>query len=187
MKRATGCGLRAAGKSVCRVVRVRVIVRVIVRVGCGGAALAVHPTRIAIDIVLFLPDRHPMLHFVDDVATGTERLITVWGADTHPDSKITDVQFAEPVHAGRLRCAETLAGFGENALAFAQRERLERLILKTPDLSTFVEIPDPAFERDVASRCRVGEYRARGSGVDRLWREAEAGHGALVSRRRPAE
>ena len=38
------------------------------------AALAVDPARVAVDVVLFLPDRHAVLHFVDDVAARRERL-----------------------------------------------------------------------------------------------------------------
>ena len=41
------------------------------------AALAVHPAGVAVLVVLLLPDGHPMLHLVDDVAAGAECLVAV--------------------------------------------------------------------------------------------------------------
>jgi hypothetical protein len=37
-----------------------------------SAALAIDPAGVAVLVVLFLPDRHAVFHFVDDVAAGSE-------------------------------------------------------------------------------------------------------------------
>ncbi len=168
---------------------VRVVVRVIVRVIVwrGVAALAIHPARVAVDVVFLFPDRDPVLHFVDDEAAGLERLVTVRGADAHPHCKFTDAQVAEAVHAGDPCHAEPFAGRGENALTLAQGERFERFILEVFDLAAFVEIPHPALECDKAAKRRIGQPCGRGGGIDRFSCEAEAGQVALVSRRQPAE
>ena len=47
-------------------------VLLIVAVRCR-AALAVHPAGVAVHVVLFLPDRHAVFHFIDDVAARGER------------------------------------------------------------------------------------------------------------------
>src|SRR5271165_6707573 len=41
------------------------------------AALAVHPPRVAAPIVLLLPDRKPVLHFIDDIAAGAKGLVAM--------------------------------------------------------------------------------------------------------------
>src|SRR5260370_16470334 len=69
--------------------------------GRRRAALAVHPAGIAASIVFFLPDRHAMLHFVDDEATGVQPLSAMRGTKTDPHGSILQVNQArtgEPEH-----------------------------------------------------------------------------------------
>ena len=51
----------------------------IVSVGICGATLAVHPARVAVHVVLFLPDGHTVLHFIDDETAGLEGFVAVGG------------------------------------------------------------------------------------------------------------
>ena len=121
--------------------RVRVVVRlvVIVIVSRGRrAALAVHPARVAVEIVLFLPDRQPMLDLVDHEAAGTKRLVAMRRARAHPDREIADAERAEPVYARELRDTEALARRRKDAFALAQPERLEGFVFELRDFAALV-------------------------------------------------
>ncbi len=128
-----------------------------------------------------------MLHLVDDEAARAEGFVAMRGTGSDPDGEIADGEVAEAVDAGNVRDAEALAGFGQDALALAQRERLERFVLEVLDLTAIVEVAYPALECGVTAGCRIGERRARSSRVDAPGREPESGHGMPVSRRPPAE
>ena len=68
----------------------------------GRAALAVDPAGVAVRVMLLLPDRHAMFHFVDDVTAGREGLAAVRRADAHPDGEVADAERADTMHAGGL-------------------------------------------------------------------------------------
>ena len=100
----------------------------------GSATLAVHPTEVAVGVVLFLPDRHAVLDLVDDVAARGEGLVAVRGTHAHPDGQLADREVADPVHAGRPQDAE--AGRSPRPRCVHPRvigERLESLVLEVPD------------------------------------------------------
>ena len=54
----------------------------------SSTALAIHPTRITVDVMLFFPDRDAVFDLVDDPTTRAERLIAVWGGDAHPAGEL---------------------------------------------------------------------------------------------------
>src|ERR1700685_2001886 len=93
--------------------------------GRGRAALAIHPARITASIVLFLPDRHAMLHFVDDEAAGIEGLAAMRGADSDPHGHVAQPQSADAMNAERVLHREAPQGFGDDAFAFLHGEFLE--------------------------------------------------------------
>jgi len=64
-----------------------------------GAALAVHPPGITAQVVLLFPDRQSVLHLVDDVTAGAERLVAVRGAHSHPHGELADRESADAMHA----------------------------------------------------------------------------------------
>ena len=72
------------------------------RVCVRGASFAVHPAGIAVDVVLLLPDRHAMLHFIDDVAACGKRFCAMSGADADPNGKIADLKRSDAMKA---RCS----------------------------------------------------------------------------------
>src|SRR5690606_14809874 len=125
-----------------------------------GAALAVHPAGVAVDVMLLLPDRQPVLHFVDDVAAGAKGLVAMRCDDAHPHREFTDAEVAEPVHAGDARDAELRARLGEDALALDAPERLEGLVFEMLDALAVVQVPHPAFEGGVAAGGGIRERRA---------------------------
>src|SRR5258708_12547641 len=92
------------------------------------AALAVHPARITAAVVLFLPDRHAMLHFVDDETTGVEGFAAMHGADPDPHRHIAQIQGADAMDAQRMLHREAPQGVGDDALAFLHRQFLEALL-----------------------------------------------------------
>src|ERR1700722_12558936 len=94
-----------------------------------GAVLAVDPARITVLVVLLLPDRHPVLDLVDDVAAGIEGLAAMGGADPDPDRQLADRQRPEPVRAAGALDTEALPCLGKDALALAHCQRLETVVL----------------------------------------------------------
>src|SRR6185503_4871300 len=140
--------------------------------------LAVDPAGIAIDVVFFLPDRHAVFHFIDDVAAGAEGLVAMRGADPHPDSHVANSERAETMHAGRARDAETFAGLGDDACTFLLCKFDERLVLQPRNCQALVVIAHPAFEGCEAAagviahgalqrrgiECALAEGKRRGAG-----------------------
>ena len=170
---------------VVRVVVVRMVVMimtlrvVVMRVlGRGGAALAVHPTRVAVDIVLLLPDRDAVLHLVDDVAARPEGLITVRRGDAHPHRDLAERQVADAVHATRVAHPETRAGFGDDALTLAYGELLEGLVLEAAYGAALVEVAHPTLEGRVTAAGRVDESACERGRVDGRVAELETAHGS---------
>ena len=102
------------------VVMIMIVVRVR-REWRGGATLAVHPARITADVMFFLPNRDAVLHFVDDVATGTKCFVAVWCAHAHPYGDRTERQIADAMHAACMGHTEARAGLGDDAFALAYR------------------------------------------------------------------
>src|ERR1700738_2657200 len=129
------------------------------------AALAVHPAGIAAAIVLFLPDRHAMLHFVDDETTGVEGLTAMRGADSDPHRHIAQVERADAMDAQHVLHLEAPQRFGEDALTFLHREFLECLVFQTSDVLPLVVIANPAFKADVAACARVEQLAPRSRGI----------------------
>ena len=129
------------------------------------AALAIDPARVAVDVVLFLPDRHAVLHFVDDVAARGECFGAMTRAHADPHRQIADRERADAMHARGSQHAEALDGFRDDALTFLVRQRFERLVFEARDRVTFVVIAHPAFERGIAAGGRVGELGPIESGV----------------------
>src|SRR5579859_7923148 len=74
----------------------------------GGAALAIHPTRVAVLVVLLLPDGHAVFHFVNDIAAGAKGLIAVAGRDAHPYRHLADGEIADAMHARSVLDTEAL-------------------------------------------------------------------------------
>src|ERR1700726_51637 len=130
------------------------------------AALAVYPARIAAAVVLFLPDRHAMLHFVDDETAGIEGFAAVRRTDSDPHCHVAQIQRADAMDAQRMLRREAPQGFGDDALAFLQREFLERLVFQTSDLLPLVVIPNPPLEAHVAAGARVEQFAPRLGSVD---------------------
>ena len=71
----------------------------IVRMGISGTALAVDPPGIAGSVMLLLPDRHAVLHLVDDVPARAEGFIAMRCGHSHPDGNFPQAEITQPVDA----------------------------------------------------------------------------------------
>src|SRR5580658_2407077 len=142
--------------------------------GRRGAALAVHPTGIAVPVVLFFPDRHAMLHFIDDEAAGIECLAAMGGADADPYRHIAQRQCADAVNAQRALDGISPQGFGDDTIALGHGEFLKGLVLQARDFLPFIVIAHPAFEGRVASRTQIEQFPPRLGGVDGIVGESKA-------------
>src|SRR5258708_16400885 len=91
------------------------------------AALAVDPPGITAAIVLFLPDRHAMFHFVDNETTGFECFAAMRGTDSDPHRQIAQTQCADAVDAQSVLHGEAPQGFGDDPLPFLPPQFLDRL------------------------------------------------------------
>src|SRR5580704_17112622 len=152
----------------------------------AGAALAVDPAGVAVEVVLFLPDRHALLDLVDDVAGRKKGLVAVRGAGAHPHRHLADGEIPESMRPGGARHAEAADRLCDDALPLAQRERLERLVLQVLHLRAVAVIAHPALEASEAAAARIGERAAQTLAVDRGVAEAKAAHDSLLSRQPPA-
>src|SRR5580704_12589399 len=149
----------------------------------AGAALAVDPAGVAVEVVLFLPDRHALLDLVDDVAGRKKCLVAVRGAGAHPHRHLADGEIPESMRAGGARHAEAADRLCDDALPLAQRERL---VLQVLHLRAVAVIAHPALEASEAAAARIGERAAQTLAVDRGVAEAKAAHDSLLSRQPPA-
>ena len=92
-----------------------------------------------------------MFDFVDDVSAGGECFGAVACAHAYPYGHLADGQVADAVYARGVFDAEALDGFGDDALAFFDCERLEGFVFEVTDGQAFVVVADPTFERCVAA------------------------------------
>jgi hypothetical protein len=74
-----------------------------------------------------------MLHFIDDVAASHKSLMPVSRAHAHPHRHLANGQIANAMHARGVLNAELRYSLRDDALAFFDRKRLERLIFQMPD------------------------------------------------------
>lgn len=51
---------------------------------------AIHPTRVTTGVMLFLPDRHALLYFINDVTAGIEGCAAMCGGSADPHGHIAD-------------------------------------------------------------------------------------------------
>src|SRR5581483_2883136 len=140
-----------------------------------GTPLAIHPSGIAVLVMLLFPDGQAMLDLVDDVATGEESLMAVRGAHADPDGHFAYGQIASPVYAGSVLDAEARHGFGDDALALFDSERFECLVFEVMDRQAFIVVAHPTFERCVGPGGRIRELLTQGRLIDLLVAETERG------------
>jgi len=139
----------------------------------SGTSLTIHPARIAVRVMLLLPDRHAVFHFIDDVAACGEGLRTMACADTHPHSHVADVKISDPVHAQRVLDTKSLDGFRDNPLTLFHGQWLECLVLEVTDGVTLIVVADPALETRVAPCGWIEQPGAQRGSIDLLAGEAE--------------
>jgi hypothetical protein len=157
-------------------VRVADTVCVVIVSARRSATLAIYPSGVTILVVLLLPDRHSVLHFVNDVAAGRESFSTMTCAYTDPDRHLADRQVSNPVYACRVFDTEPLDGFSDDAFALFDRKRLECFIFEVADGVTLVVVAYPTLERRIATRCRVVQPRSQRSFVYLLANKTEGRH-----------
>ena len=162
VRRAVGMRWRASMLRVraCSCAGVRALVRM-------AHTLAVDPARIAIDVVLLLPDGHAVFDFIDDVAAGAKRLVAMRGAHADPHGDVADAEVADAMHARRALHAKALDRFLDDALAFLLREPANASYSRRVTRVAFVVIAHPAFERRVAAAALVASSRVQRRGVER--------------------
>ena len=131
-----------------------------------------------------------MLHFIDDVATGEERLVPMTRAHADPYRHLANREISDPMHALGMLHAEALDRLRDDALPFFDGEGLEGLVFEMSHAVPLVVVAHPTLERRIAATRRIREPPAHGLNVDRGSGELESGHVRSVkrlSRRRPAE
>jgi hypothetical protein len=141
--------------------------------GRFGAALAIHPARIPVDVGFLLPDRQTVFDLVDDEAAGAKSLVAMRSARAHPYGDIADREGADAVHAGGARHAELLDGGLDDTRAFLLGQFRECLVFQPRDGVAFIVITHPAFERCEPAATLVAYVSLQGGGVQRRGAEAE--------------
>ncbi len=123
----------------------------------ASASRFVEPGR-AVGVELLLPDRHLRLERVDRETAGGERLGAMRRRDRHRDTRLADLERAEPVdepHRGHRKALARLAG---DLLHQRQRHLLVGLVLETHDGAPAVLVADDAHEQ---AECTVSGRRLR--------------------------
>lgn len=123
----------------------------------SGATLAIHPARIAIDVVLFLPDRQTYFDLIDDEATGLERLVPMGRGNTNPYRTLTEFKQADAMHAAGIEIRKTLLRLCQHFLTLGNDQGFIRLILEALDNLPFIFVANPTFEGAVPARCMIRE------------------------------
>src|SRR5689334_4032112 len=94
----------------------------------------------------------------------------------HPHRDLTQLQIAHAMHAQRLRHAESLAGFSDDAHALAHTQGLEGLVFQMRDLLALVVVAHPAFKAGEAAAMCVDEFGAQRAAIDRCRSKPESAH-----------
>src|SRR6185312_4827134 len=145
--------------------------------GMLRAALAVHPTGVAVLIVFLFPDRDAVLHFVDDVAAGAKRLVAVARRNAYPNRSLADLQRPDTVHARGVLHTEARDRLGNDPLALLDRQRLEGFVLEPPYAQALVVIAHPTLEGGIAAAGGVAEPGPQGGLIEGGGGKAEHGSG----------
>src|SRR6056297_1322413 len=137
------------------------VLMVVLAVARSAAALAVHPCRLALDVVFFFPDRQALLQLVDDVATGLERLVAMRRGRAHPDGKLAHRKVADTVHAREAHRAEAGLCLLEDLESLIHRQVGVCLVVQARDSTALVMVANPAFERRVSPAARAHQFAAQ--------------------------
>jgi hypothetical protein len=117
--------------------------------------------------VLFLPDRQTNLDFINDIATGLERLVTVRRGNADPDRAFTNLEQAHAMHASRIEIWKLHPGFRQYFLTFGDRQRRIGLVLEALDDVPLILIANPAFECAITARGRINQGLLQPGRIDR--------------------
>jgi len=139
-----------------------------------GATLAIYPTRIAAAIMLFLPNRQPMLDFIDDESAGIEGFAAVCGTYADPHGHVGHAQGPDAMDAQGMLHREATQRLRDDAVAFLYRQLLKSFVFQPSNFLAFVLIANPALETDVAAGTWVLQLAPALRGVDGRLGKAEA-------------
>jgi hypothetical protein len=144
-----------------------IVMRMIVMrmIGRCGAAFAIDPTRITVDVVFFFPNGNAVLHFVDDVSTGFESLITVARAHSDPHCELAEGKIADAMHAPRVLDTEASTGLRDDAFALANGELRKGLVLEASYFPAFIVITHPTLECGIPAARGIGELGTQRLGI----------------------
>jgi hypothetical protein len=124
-------------------------------------------------------------YLVDDVTAGIEGCPAMRRTDSDPDGAIADFELADTMHAVRMNDRESFQRFGDDGLAFDTRDRGMGLVLERVDRFAFVQVSDPAFERDAGTRTVRLELSLQRARIDRIRCDRETRcHGSAAGNRR---
>jgi hypothetical protein len=146
------------------------------------AAFAVDPSRVAVAVVLFFPDRETCFHLIDDVSTGIERLVPVRGRYAHPDRTIAYFEHTPAMDTVGMKNRNRGPRLGDDFFAFADGEGFIHFVFQPFDRVPIILVSDPAFESGIRTGRRIEEFTAKRGRVDRIVSDSEH-----VNPRLPAE
>jgi hypothetical protein len=159
---------RCGGMIMMRVVVVRmIVVRMIVMrmIGRCGAAFAVDPARITVDVVFLFPNGDAVLHFVDDVPTRSEGLVTMARTYADPHCELAEGKIPDAMHAPRVLDTEARTGLRDDSLALSNGELRKRLVLEASNFPAFIVITHPTLECGIPAARGIDELCAERLGV----------------------
>ena len=107
-----------------------------------------------------------MLHLVDDVAAGAERLVAVARGDADPHRGLADLERTDPVYAGCVLHAELRDRRSDDPLAFLDRKRLEGFVFQPAHAPALVVVANPTLERGEAAAAWITELGPQGRLVE---------------------
>lgn len=120
-------------------------------------AMTIYPARIAVGVVLLLPNGDAGFDFINNILAGAERFGAVFGGDSNPDGDFADVEATDAMDAARVEDVEFLARFRKDAFAFFDGEFFKRFVFERGDLFAVVVIAHPALERHERACAWIGE------------------------------
>ena len=115
--------------------------------------------------MFLLPDRNAVLHFVDDVPTRFEGLVTMARTHADPHCELSEGKIPDAMHAPRVLDTEARTGLRDDAFALSNGELRKRLVLEASNFPAFIVITYPTLECGISAARGIGELCTERLGV----------------------
>lgn len=141
----------------------------------SDSSRALNPPGRSVRVVLFFPDWHALLDFVDHVSTPPKAVSSVGRTDPNPHRNVAHTQRSYPMHTQALVHGILLLGFLQNPVTFFASQFLVGPILQGGHTPPLVVISHAPLERDHRACFRLLQGAGEIGQIQGTRREVEHG------------